>query len=549
MATRFVGLPILVLLLGCGSDREGAQTSKETTPNREIRLLSPLENAVVRSAFRAEAEVKGDTGVEVRFLLDGVEKARVSSPPYAADIDVSSAPGGRRILTVVATDPIGRENAAFLPVRVVARIAPQPLPGNWAFYATFASSYQRMVSNRYGIFATFLHPDPNETNLRGSWTLQRSVDGGATFTPILSGPDDKAPAVETDPEGTIYLLVNPPIVDTSVAESAFYRLAPEFDFKGPIIRKPIPRMRAIAKMTMLYDPERKQIYAASGGGTSHFAVLDQNGELIHGPVRMVRMGTNEFGVKGPFVDIPVLSLSNTGDLVYGWSSGFSSRIDHDNCGEARHVRVSVHMVLSTDGGVTWRTPLGNPIPTDLETQEVSEPPIYTDGSYPETVNLPEEWNFDPFFESIFARGSRLHLAYRSLPVVGERQYYVRFTSSPETGAWVEDRRISPEWAATQNSIDVVFSEADSHGFFVSDGEDPNSTIFFAGRSRENRIVVIGSDDDGDTWYDVAESDILDERYYFIGGCRRLTSDGCIIGAYTDRKPRPYRVKFFKIRVK
>lgn len=66
------------------------------------------------------------------------------------------------------------------------------------------------------------------------------------------------------------------------------------------------------------------------------------------------------------------------------------------------------------------------------------------------------------------------------------------------------------------------------------------------------IACLVSRDGGTTWHDHARSG---EAFapYGLGGCRRVTDDGWIIGSFTDltgtsdHPPRPPRVFFFRIR--
>jgi len=49
---------------------------------------------------------------------------------------------------------------------------------------------------------------------------------------------------------------------------------------------------------------------------------------------------------------------------------------------------------------------------------------------------------------------------------------------------------------------------------------------------ENRIACLRSDDQGRTWTDHALSPPV-QNPYAIGGCRTITPDGWIIGAFTE----------------
>jgi hypothetical protein len=74
-------------------------------------------------------------------------------------------------------------------------------------------------------------------------------------------------------------------------------------------------------------------------------------------------------------------------------------------------------------------------------------------------------------------------------------------------------------------------------------------LYAVGGTADNRIVVLMSNDDGVTWHDYAVSDAFSRQIYAPNGPRFVTSDGFIIGEYTEL-PSPGEtsgtVRFFKI---
>ncbi len=72
-----------------------------------------------------------------------------------------------------------------------------------------------------------------------------------------------------------------------------------------------------------------------------------------------------------------------------------------------------------------------------------------------------------------------------------------------------------------------------------------------------RLLVLKSEDDGESWQDVAESPDVEGEIYSVNGFRTITQDGLIIGTFTLFPPNFRRpdgslarpsVQFFRIRV-
>lgn len=95
-----------------------------------------------------------------------------------------------------------------------------------------------------------------------------------------------------------------------------------------------------------------------------------------------------------------------------------------------------------------------------------------------------------------------------------------------------------------------------NGLLASRGELPGGPLYFVSAIDDRtRLACLASDDNGATWYEYAVSDRkFPHRVYSIGGARELTSDGSIIGTFTDvaegakkyTEPQSGAVYFFKI---
>jgi hypothetical protein len=72
-------------------------------------------------------------------------------------------------------------------------------------YGTFQSHNRMVVSNQNGVFVAYLQ-DSRPTDNFGIWTLKQSTDDGQTFHSILTEEGySRAPCLETDPAGDIFL--------------------------------------------------------------------------------------------------------------------------------------------------------------------------------------------------------------------------------------------------------------------------------------------------------------------------------------------------------
>ena len=85
------------------------------------------------------------------------------------------------------------------------------------------------------------------------------------------------------------------------------------------------------------------------------------------------------------------------------------------------------------------------------------------------------------------------------------------------------------------------------GFFVVDG-----SVLYAVAQGCGRIVVLVSQDNGASWQDYAASAPIPSGYgiYGVSGFREVTTDGFVVGAYTEFNTAPestdHHVKFFKV---
>ncbi len=130
-------------------------------------------------------------------------------------------------------------------------------------FGTFQSHNQKVMSNRNGIFMTYLKTR-NEPYTAQTWRLLRSTDGGRTFSTVYESTDaTNPPVLESDEQGNIYL-IRPDFVDKN---AYLYRFLAQDEYAKPQIST-IPKGSG-GKYCMVLDPERGQLYYFVHNNTFH----------------------------------------------------------------------------------------------------------------------------------------------------------------------------------------------------------------------------------------------------------------------------------------
>jgi hypothetical protein len=359
-------------------------------------------------------------------------------------------------------------------------------------YATFQSHNQKVVENDYGIFLTYITSFPSS-----AWHLVRSTDGGATFHTVYENMHvTNAPAMETDEAGNIYL-IHSQNHDLFGSPALFYRFDAASGF-GLAATSQIPGGSS-GKFTTFFDRLRDQIYLFTFWDypTHNFFALSRSGSVLY---------SYALTSPGPNARIQYPHLRMDGyDLYAAWTNQgiYSSSPDYR----------SIHFMRSGDGGHNWHTVGGSSLRL----------PVVADDTGPATmISLYDEIYVNTWLSSFHVDAAGIHFMYYAYPPV-DREHYVRFSKSTGTC----DINLFPDWEAGDVSI------ASLDGFFAS---RPDGVLFAAAHDRENRIAIFLSDDGGRTWLDYAVSDPVEETYfpYSIGGCRRVTQSGRIMGTFTKQ---------------
>jgi hypothetical protein len=373
-------------------------------------------------------------------------------------------------------------------------------------YGTFQSYNQKVVANRRGIFMTHIRTR-NEAFNAQQWRLSWSRDGGRTFETLYEATHaTNPPVLETDLEDNLYL-IRPDFLD---GHAYLYRFSSAKNYRDPAITR--ITNGAAGKFSMAIDSQGRRLYYFAHNNTFHRISLDGN----------VLSSTNLLiGGKSAVLQYPLLYADAQGTLHAAWTT--------QKLGV--YLYWDIHYMQSSDGGLTWRTMGGTPVKL----------PAVADHEGPtDRITLNDEFEFHTWLESFFARDRKAHFLYLAQTKM-PRQHYVRYDLSTSK----RELDLQPDFRGREIGLRSL------DGFFATRGAESNATIYAVScDANARRLACLASDDNGETWRDHALSAPVTNPYA-IGGFREVTSDGFIIGSFTDQVPetssntRP-RVYFFKI---
>ena len=378
---------------------------------------------------------------------------------------------------------------------------------------TFQSNNQKVVSNSRGIFMTHLR-SRNEKYTAQQWRLSWSKDGGQSFTTLSESTDaTNPPVLETDSAGNLYI-GRPDWPDNAHLDILLYRFLAAEDYReAHITREP---KGAAGKYAMEIDEPRGQIYYLSHSGKFIRFGLDG---AVRSSTLLLKRGDRAVQ------QYPLLHLAADGTLHAAWTSLF----------EPKHVYWSIHHLQSSDGGTLWRA---------FTTKNLELPVAADETGLSDRITLNDEFEVSTWLSNFLTKEGKAHFLYmaRTEPM---RQHHTRFDIASGQRELDHQPQLLGEKLALRG-LD---------GFFATRGKEPGSPLFVIARDeRSTRIACLRSDDNGTTWNDHAISEPF-RQPYAIGGCREVTSDGYIIGSFTDvtgetkNGATEGRVHFFRIKAK
>jgi hypothetical protein len=148
--------------------------------------------------------------------------------------------------------------------------------------------------------------------------------------------------------------------------------------------------------------------------------------------------------------------------------------------------------------------------------------LFADESGPtDRFTLDDELGTYTWLNSMLYNNGRLHLAYNTAYTNPQREHYIHVDcrSGHRVDNW-------PSFKAQSFSIHSV----DAGGFFAGHRLEGDNRLYFVSNDRERGLVCLRSEDNGSTWLDHAANPGGKQfTGKEIGGCRRVTDDGSIIG--------------------
>jgi hypothetical protein len=379
-------------------------------------------------------------------------------------------------------------------------------------YATFQSHNQKVVSNKHGLFITYVRKSNADYSAQ-QWRLARSTDGGRSFATVVEETRaTSAPALETDKQGTLFF-ARPDFKDGNAYLSRLDSFSDE------------PRMAALdggsaGKYCMALDEPRKQLYYFAHNGTFHIVGVDGQ---VRRSMRLLARG--DYAV----LQYPHLTLGRDGTLYAAWTT------------EKHGVYLyrSIHAMKSADGGETWKTLEGKSL----------KPPIPADDTGPATqISRDDEIDVHSWLSAFMAKDGKLHFVYWA-KTTPQRQRYLRYDGA--TGK----KEVDLEPLFQKRSM----AEPSDSGVLVANRSVRDSTLYFVATIEDRkRLACLASDDNGRTWREYAISNrAFKHRVYSIGAAREITDDGWIVGTFTDvvegaktyYEPNSGNVYFFRIKAR
>lgn len=354
--------------------------------------------------------------------------------------------------------------------------------------ATFQSNTQHVVSNRSGIFATYVKTR-NEDYSAQNWRLVRSTDGGSSFSLVAEGvAATNPPVIETDDEGNIYSCRvdwknNNTAIDCFPSASNFTQTR-TLDLPGV----------AGGKFAMSLDRVRNHLCFITLDGVLHR--IGVNGTTL-APVKLLVPGEKAV------LQYPSLHFDERNDLYFCWTT-----VAH-----GKYLYYDIHVMRSMDGGDRWETISG---------KQLTLPLAADDGGYTDLISTKDEFEVTTWLANALPRFGKLHAIYETQSEV-RRYNYVRF----DTLQGKEELRISPRFGGMTLSVQGL------DGGLASQANKPDATLFAVVKDATRpRLACLRSDDQGNTWKDWAVSQEVTSPYA-IGTCREITADGAVIGTFTD----------------
>ncbi len=395
-------------------------------------------------------------------------------------------------------------------------------------YGTFQSHNQKIVSNQHGIFLTYLYQTDNRDSSteRSTWRLARSTDAGITFKTIYEVKDvaSRAPVIETDATGNIYI-VAANWVDINAA--TFLKFTSANDFVSPSVQKTLNLGTISSKYAMEIDESRDQLYFFTLSGT--FTILSFDG-VVKKQFLLTPQNAKNTSDQLIQMEYPHLYLDERNNLFAAWTTvNYTTGTNY----------WSIQFVRSRDGGISWERPTG------ISTGVILALPIDpTDTGPTVRITLDDETtgaDYKNWLSTFLVKKDKAHFVYQANSP--KRQHYVRYD--------LAQAKIDLNVYPTFKGETIMVTNLD--GFCATEKGVGESIYCVSISQNPNAVAILRSDDNGSSWKDHALGSTVTsgEQIYALSGSSDITSDGFIIGAYTegnfDDNTLPKKIKFIRVK--
>jgi len=467
--------------------------------------------------------LKGDTTTEptvspLHLYESGVEMG----PPHSQHADIRSLGAGRfskwgsslYFSSSDGSDPRNNGRAYTYGADRCNAIQLTRVDTAQTGYATFQSHNQKVVANANGIFMTYLHTG-GDGIAPATWRLAWSRDGGGSFQTLYqtASMQTKAPAIETDSNGNLYLAH----ADWNGANGHFYVFDASTGYSAAPTVIDVPGFGPVGKYSMILDEAAQYAYFASWTGIARIDLTTHE------------VTTQTLLTSGPHADpqYPLLALSPDGLLFYGWTS-VSGQAERD-AGWGTYY--SNHFIASGNHAQSWAIP-GLNITTPIAADETGPGVLLTSADDLAAVRASASWS--NWTNNMLFKDGKLHVMYYS----GAGVRYVRYAmGAPFYGI----DRFMPLLGGQSLSLWGL------GGFFASSA-GAGAPLYAISNDQSGRVNVLSSLDDGASWQDFATTEDANAfSVYALGGARAVTRDGFVMGSFVDSNT--LDVFFLKVNVR
>jgi hypothetical protein len=396
------------------------------------------------------------------------------------------------------------------PVRLVK------LAANAPFYATFSSYNQHIFDAPSGVFIVYVatsHFGPHwaegsPLDTRSDWVLARTTDRGASAQAVLMHrgiPTHVPPVIDGDTAGNVYIF-EPHFASLHGSSTAIWRL----DARGGFRLDSVRTIDSIGsdKFSTVYDPSRNLFfYSATSYDPGHPARLAAIPPA--GPVRLSPPLVRE-GASG-FLMYPLLRVDERDDLYLAWTSQAVPAI-------RAYLYWDIHFMISGDGATEWHRADGT---------RLVLPVVADEGGQADRVTLPDETGTHPWLSSFLPKNHMVHFTYRTAERV-DRKHARRLNLT--TGRYDVDH--TPVFRGQ------TLLAGGQSGILLSRPGQAGGMLYFMGEDvTQRRLIVLASDDAGETWFDYAATEPRFNLLFSVSGARDIGPSGTLYGIATDLRSR------------